>query len=120
MSIRTERVAEEIKHKLNSAMSKDLMELGIGLVTISNVIMTTDLQIAKIYITLLGNKEPVDKCLEKINNRKKHIRYLLAKQLALKYIPDLLFFYDDSLDYADRINKLLNEVNKDLHTERGE
>jgi ribosome-binding factor A len=120
MSIRTERVAEEIKHKLNNAMSKDLMELGIGLVTVSNVIMTQDLQIAKIYLTLLGNKEPTDKCLERINNRKKHIRYLLAKQLTLKYIPELLFFYDDSLDYADRINKILNEVKKDMHTEQGE
>jgi ribosome-binding factor A len=114
MSVRTEKVAEEIKHKLNTAMSKDLMELNMGLVTISKVIMTPDLKIAKVYITILGNKEPVEKCLERINLRKKNIRYTLAKHIALKYTPELFFYYDDTAEYADRINKLLH----DLHIEK--
>ncbi|MBI5404252.1 MAG: 30S ribosome-binding factor RbfA [Ignavibacteriae bacterium] len=113
MSHRPEKVAEEIKHKLNSAMSKDLMELHIGLVTISKVMMTPDLRIAKVYVTFLGNREPVEKCLDRINFRKKHIRFLLAKHLNMKYIPELNFYYDDTLDYADKINKLLNEVRKE-------
>lgn len=113
MSHRQEKVAEEIKHKLNSAMSKDLMELHLGLVTISKVMMSPDLRIAKVYVTFLGNKEPVDKCLDRINFRKKHIRFLLAKHLNMKYIPELNFYYDDTLDYADKINKLLNDVRKE-------
>lgn len=113
MSIRTEKVAEEIKHKLNSAMAGDLMELNLGIVTISRVIMTADLKLAKIYITILNNKEPIEKCIDRLNFRKKHIRYILAKSLALKYIPELNFYYDDTLDYADRINKLLNDLRKD-------
>ena len=110
MSHRPEKVAEEIKHKLNSAMSKDLMELHLGLVTISKVMMSPDLRIAKVYVTFLGNKEPIEKCMDRINFRKKHIRFLLAKHLTVKYIPELIFYYDDTLDYADKINKLLNEV----------
>jgi ribosome-binding factor A len=117
MTHRTEKVAEEIKHKLNSAMSKDMMELHLGLVTISKVMMTSDLRIARVYVTFLGNKEPIEKCMEKINIRKKHIRFLLAKHLKMKYIPDLNFYYDDTLDYADKINKLLNEVKKEEHKE---
>jgi ribosome-binding factor A len=112
MSIRTERVAEEIKHRLNSAMSKDLMDLNTGLITVSKVIMTADLRIAKIYLTFIGNKEPAEKLVEKINFRKKHIRYLLGKQLTLKYLPDIFFFYDDTFEYSDKINKLLNELKK--------
>ena len=114
MSIRTEKVAEEIKHKLNTAMSKDLSEInGIGLVTISKVVMSPDLKLAKVYLSFLGNKEPVEKCLERINNRKRHIRYILAKHIILKYIPDLVFYYDDTIEYADKIQRLLNEINKD-------
>lgn len=112
MSIRTEKVSEEIKHRMNSAMSKDLMELHAGLVTVSRVIMSPDLKIAKIYVSFLGNKEPAEKLVERINNRKGHIRYLLGKQLTLKYTPDLIFFYDDTMEYADKISKLLNEVKK--------
>ncbi|MEO8210573.1 MAG: 30S ribosome-binding factor RbfA [bacterium] len=113
MSIRTEKVAEEIKHKLNTAMSKDLSEIsGLGLVTISKVIMTPDLKQARIYLSFLGNKEPIDKCLEKINNKKKHIRYILAKHIILKYMPELVFYYDDTTEYADKMQKLINEINK--------
>ncbi len=114
MSVRTEKVAEEIKHKLNTAMSKDLSEIGgLGLVTISKVVMSPDLKIAKIYLSFLGNKEPIEKCLERINSRKRHIRFMLAKHIILKYIPDIIFFYDDTIEYADKIQKLLNEINKD-------
>jgi len=114
VSIRTEKVAEEIKHKLNTAMSKDLSEIsGLGLVTISRVIMSPDLKIAKIYLSFLANKEPVEKCLDKINGKKKHIRYLLAKNIFLKYVPELIFYYDDTIEYADKINKLINEIHKE-------
>lgn len=120
MSIRTEKVSEEIKHRLNSAMSKDLMEIHAGLVTVSRVIMSPDLKIAKVYVSFLGNKEPAEKLVERINNRKSHIRFLLGKQLTLKYTPDLIFFYDDSMDYADKINKLLNEVKKNESMEKND
>lgn len=113
MSIRADKVAEEIKHKLNTAMSRDLAELNLGLVTISKVIMAPDLKLAKIYVTILGNTLPPEKCIEKLNLRKSHVRYLLGKNIRLKYTPDLKFYYDDTMEYADRINRLLNEINDD-------
>ncbi len=117
MSIRTEKVGQEIKHKLNTAMSKDLSEIsGLGLVTISKVIMSPDLKLAKIYLSFLGNIEPVEKCLDKINNKKRHIRYILAKHIILKYMPDLMFFHDDTIEYADKVQKLLNEIKKEEKT----
>ncbi len=112
MSIRMEKVAEEIKHRLNSVMTKDLSDLNAGLITISRVLMTPDLKLAKVYISFLGNKEPADKLIERINYRKPHIRYMLGRQLTMKYTPDLIFFFDDTMEYADRINKLLNDVKK--------
>ncbi len=112
MSIRIEKVAEEIKHRLNSVMTKDLSDLNAGLITISRVMMTPDLKLAKVYISFLGNKEPAEKLIERINYRKPHIRYMLGRQLTMKYTPDLIFFFDDTMEYADRINKLLNDVKK--------
>ncbi len=114
MSVRTEKVAGEIKHKLNSAMSKDLSEIsGLGLVTISKVIVSPDLKLAKVYLSFLGNKEPVNICLERINSKKKHIRYILAKHITLKYMPDLNFYHDDTIEYADKIQKLINTIKTD-------
>jgi len=111
MSVRTEKVAQEIKNKLSQAMSKDLSEIsGLGLVTVAKVIVTPDLKIAKIYLSFLGNKISVDECLEKLEGKKKHIRFLLAKLIILKYMPELQFFHDDTIEYADKIQKLLNQI----------
>jgi len=112
MSIRTEKVAEEIKHKLNVAMSPDLQELNLGLVTISKVIVSPDLKIAKTYLSFLGNKLSIKECLKLITERKPHIRFLLGKQLTFRYTPDLLFFHDDTIEYADHIEKILKSIKK--------
>ena len=112
MSIRTEKVAEEIKHKLNVAMSPDLQELNLGLVTISKVIVSPDLKIAKTYLSFLGNKLPIKECLKLITERKPHIRFLLGKQLTFRYTPDILFFHDDTIEYADHIEKIFKSIQK--------
>ena len=118
MSVRSEKVAEEIKHQLSTAMAKDLSEIpGIGLVTISKVIMAPDLKLAKVYLSFLANKEPVDKCLEKINIKKRHIRFLLAKHIVLKYVPELMFYHDDTIEYADKIQKIFNEIHREENSE---
>jgi ribosome-binding factor A len=112
MAFRVEKVSEEIKQKLNSAISKDLMELNLGLVTITKVIMSPDLKIAKVYVSFIGNRETPEKCVDRLNYRKRHIRYMLAKHVNLKYMPELNFYYDDTMEYADRINKLINDLHK--------
>ena len=112
MAFRVEKVSEEIKQKLNSAISKDLMELNLGLVTITKVIMSPDLKIAKVYVSFIGNRETPEKCIDRLNYRKRHIRFMLAKHVNLKYMPELNFYYDDTMEYADRISKLINDLHK--------
>lgn len=112
MSLRTEKVAEELKHKLSTTMSKDLSELSVGLVTISKVIVSPDLKNAKVYVTFIGNKEPIEKCIEKLNVRKGHIRFVLAKSITLKYTPEIKFYHDDTSEYADKIQKIFNDLKR--------
>jgi ribosome-binding factor A len=113
MSIRTEKVAEEIKHQIAGVLSKDLAELNMGLVTVTKVRIATDLKNAKIYLSFLANKEPVEKCLEKINSRKKQIRMHLGSRIHLRYMPELDFYHDDTTEYANRIDELIKEIHKD-------
>ena len=113
MSIRTEKVAEEIKHQLAPIMSRELGELHLGLVTVTMVRISRDLKNAKVYLSFIGNKEPVETCIEKINNRKKHIRMHLGKNMHLKFVPELDFYFDDNIQYASRIEEIIKEIHKD-------
>lgn len=113
MSIRTEKVAEEIRHQISGVLTKDLAELHLGLVTVTKVRVSADLKNAKVYVSLIGNKEPVKLALEKINNRKKQIRMHLSSKIHLRFIPELDFYHDDTTEYANRIDELIKEIHKD-------
>ena len=113
MSIRTEKVAEEIKHQLASILSRDLSELHLGLVTVTGVRISKDLKNAKAYLSFLGNKEPADVCIEKVNSRKKQIRMHLGSQMHLKFVPEIDFYFDDNMVYASRIDEIIKEIHKD-------
>lgn len=113
MSVRAEKVSEEIMHKLPSVLTKDLAGMNFGLVTVTKVTTTQDLRVSKIYISFLGNKEPAQKCIEKITARSKQIRMHLSSQLYLRYMPELLFYLDDSAEYASKIDELIKQIHKD-------
>jgi len=113
MSVRSEKVAEEIKHQISSILTKDLSDLNMGLVTVTRVWMSVDLKTAKIYLSFLGNKEAVNVCLDRINFRKKQIRMHLGSKIYLKSVPELFFCYDDRMQYADRIDELIKQIHKD-------
>lgn len=113
MSIRTEKVAEEIRHQIAGVLTRDLAELNLGLVTVTQVRVSTDLKNAKVYLSFIGNKEPADVCIEKINNRKKQIRMHLSSKIHLRIMPELSFYHDDTMEYANRIDELIKEIHKD-------
>lgn len=113
MSIRTEKVAEEIKHQLANILTRDLAELKLGLVTVTRVRISRDLKNAKAYVSFIGNKEPAELCVEKINNRKKQIRMHLGRSMHLKFVPEIDFYFDDNMEYASRIDEIIKEIHKD-------
>ena len=60
----------------------------------------------------MNNKKPTDKLLPILISKKKLIRYYVSLNLKLKYIPELRFYYDDTLEYAENIDKLINKIHK--------
>jgi ribosome-binding factor A len=119
MSIRTEKVAEEIKHQIAGILTRDLAELHLGLVTVTRVRISKDLKNAKIYLSFIGNKEPSEVCLEKVKNRKKQIRMHLGSKVHLRFVPELDFYFDDTIEYASRIDELIKDIHKDDNTSNG-
>ena len=83
-----------------------------GLLTVTNVKVSDDLKIAKVYLSFLENKKPIDEVLESIKSKHNLIRYHVGLNIELKYMPQLRFFYDDSLKYAQRIDELIQKIHK--------
>ena len=84
---------------------------GSSFITITGVKVTPDLSIARVYISVF--KEKGEAVILKLESHKREIRRKLGERIRnqARIIPELEFFIDDSLDYADKIDKIM----KDLH-----
>lgn len=110
MSIRTEKVASSIKKVLASEISSLAYEFQAGLVTITAVRMTNDLQTAKVYISSFNGKITTGEFIDHLEHNKRTLKSAVAHHVRLRHTPELKFFIDDTLDQMDRIQSLLDSV----------
>jgi ribosome-binding factor A len=92
---------------------KGLKDPRIGFVTITAVDVTADLRQAKVYYTLMGNQDQREENQAGLNSSASYIRQQLGRVLRLRYIPEIRFEYDSSVDYGQHIEQLLSDVTPD-------
>jgi len=79
-----------------------------GMITVTVVRVSPDLGLAKVYLSIFPSNL-AEAAIEQVNSSSKNLRFLLGKRIRhqLRVVPDLAFYIDDSLDYAERIDDLL-------------
>jgi ribosome-binding factor A len=112
MSHRIDKVESLIKEEISLIFLNKLRNTEIGFVTITNVKMSPDLKIAKVYISVL-DRENRAAALEKINSLNGFVRSELAHRIKIKFTPELKFFIDDTLDYVEKIEGLIKKIHQD-------
>ena len=75
--------------------------------------VTEELKIAKIYLSFLENKLPVEDVINIFISKHNLIRFHLGNKLTLKFIPQVRFYYDDSIEHAQHIDSLLKKIHND-------
>lgn len=113
MSIRTERVASVIKERIGEILIRDYSDPSNVFITVTDVKMTPDLKIAKVYFSVFGSEEIQERAMKMLEGGKQHIRGLVASYVQLKFAPTLQFYLDHTLEEADRINRLINKIHQD-------
>lgn len=109
---RTERVGALILQEISSMLVKGLKDPRIGFVSITKVQVSKDLRNAKVYVSVMGNQEERENTLNGLVSAQGFIKRELGKRLRLRYVPDLLFKYDDSIAYGIHISEILHDLNK--------
>lgn len=113
-SKRMNRISSEMKKTISKIIFNDLNVEELKFASIDHIRMSPDLSVANIYFTSIRSKkeeiEEVER-LFRLNN--KSIRMKIPKYLSLRIVPELRFFYDDTLDNVFKIEALLNSIKKD-------
>lgn len=111
MSFRPERLAEVIKRDLGQIIQREYQPEGT-FVTVTNVVMTPDLMIAKVYLSVFAPGRDERVVYEFIDEHIDEIRYKLASKIRnqVRKIPELHFYEDDSAELIDKMERLLDKV----------
>lgn len=107
---RSERVSGHIRKTLMDILKKDINDPRLEMVTITRVKLTGDLKIARIYFSLAGSKKTISDAEQGFKSAHGFIKRSLARQLDLRFMPEIEFYYDETLDYASHINELLRII----------
>ena len=102
-----------MRHILANLFISEVFIPEAGLLTVTKVTVTDDLKIAKVYLSFLENKKPIEDVLKIFKSKHNLIRHRMAFKITLKYIPRLQFYYDDSIEHAQRIDDLIQKIYKD-------
>lgn len=112
MSNRLQRINDEIKKEAANIIRMELNDPRIGaMTTVLKADTTNDLKYCKLYISIFGKDDEKEAVMEGLKNASGYIRKLLAKRINLRNTPELKFVIDDSLDYSEKIDKLIKEAN---------
>jgi ribosome-binding factor A len=105
MGIRSKKVQVQLKKEISRILHDDLNDPRIGFVTLMRIDLTGDLRYAKVYFSILGDKKVQESSLEGIESATPYIRRLVGQRLKLKYVPELSFRLDRSIEYSMNLEK---------------
>ena len=111
MKLKTEKIAGIIQKEVSEIIQFQLKDPKIGFITITDVTVTGDLSIAKIYVSFLGQKAREEAGMKALERSKGFIRSELAKRMTIRKVPQLMFLIDDSLEKGNKIEKIIYDLN---------
>ena len=113
-SNRMNKIDEELKKEISSIISLELKNPHLtGLISVSKVKTTPDLRFAKVYVTMINEKNKKEN-LSILKQSSGYIRSCIAKKINLRYTPELVFEFDESIEYGSRIDEILKDITKDF------
>jgi len=116
---RSERVSRHIRNTLSAILHRHVKDPRLQRVTITSVDVAPDLRLAKIYFATTAEDARIKSVLEGFKKARPYIKKLLGRELGLRYMPEIRFYYDDSLDYGARMEELFRSIGEaDGHRRR--
>jgi ribosome-binding factor A len=113
MSRRTRQVGDLLREELDDIIRQDVKDPRVGFFTITRVEVSPDLRSAMAYISVLGSDDERTGTMAALASASGYIRRQLKPRLRMRQIPEITFFDDRSMEYAQSISTVISELRKD-------
>ena len=115
MSIKIERLNHEFQEVISEIIYKEVKNPDLKFVTITGCEITNDLSFCKVYFTVLGKdkSETLKGIIKGLNNAASFILGEISKRIEIRHTPELRFVFDESIEYGEKIEKIISDINKE-------
>lgn len=110
--LRANRVAEQMKKEMGDILTTKIKDPRVGFVTVTDVEVTGDLQQATVFVSVLGDEKEKQDTLLGLSKAKGFIRSEIGQRIRLRKTPELMFEFDEALEYGNRIETILRNLRK--------
>jgi ribosome-binding factor A len=110
---RPARIGDQLRVELSDLIARSVHDPGIGFLTITHVKVTPDLQIARVYYTTLGDEQARRESRRALERAAPFLRRQIGGRLRLRRVPQLEFFFDESIERGDRIERILQDLSSE-------
>jgi ribosome-binding factor A len=106
-------VGEAIRDELSQLIAREVHDPGIGFITLTRVSVTPDLQLARVYYTSMGDEKAQRETAKALTRATPFLRRQIGSRIRLRRVPELTFFYDESIAHTDRIEQILQDLKRE-------
>ena len=104
------RIAEETKRLLSALIAKDVRDPRLGFLTITRVVVSSDLQIATVYVSVLGDEDSQKLTMQILDRVKGYLRREVGHALGVRVSPELIFKLDHSVEEGTRVLQIMQDL----------
>jgi ribosome-binding factor A len=113
MPYRTDKLSHARRQEISAILLRELRDRVPGLPTITEVKVSNDLSLARVYVSVFGSPELQRESLAKLSEQAGFIRKLLGQRLRIRKIPELRFVFDETIEHGDRMMQIFAEIGKE-------
>ncbi len=110
-NVKIERLNHVFMQEISNILMTEIKDEDIRFVTVTGVDITNDLSYAKVYVTVL-DEDKRKTTLEALNGASHFIRGKLSERVEIRHTPELKFLYDESIEYGNHIEEIIDKINK--------
>ena len=107
---RAERVADHIKDQVSQLLAFEVKDPAVGLLTVTHVKLTSDMGLAHVYYTLVGDDVERRRTERALERATPFVRRRLAEDMNMRRAPDVRFHYDENVERQERVETLLRAI----------
>jgi ribosome-binding factor A len=117
---RSDKVADLIQKEISEMLVRSIKDPRVGFVTITRVSVSEDCRLAKVYFSVVGTVAEKERSMKGLDSAKGYVRRELGRRMTLKHIPEIVFKFDPSIEYAIHLGEVFDHLQQEREKNKGD